>query len=298
MNINNVEKTPVHVAFEEVSTRASERGVKVSGAEIVGLIPKKCLIDAGRFYLSLQKRSLGITEAEIIKIAIKSMGLEDIKPFNPKEKIIEYLLEDDEPKLIDFTCEDFANETASESPAPGGGSISAYVGSLGAALATMVANLSAHKAGWDDRWEEFSDVAEKGQRLKDELLHLVDEDTKAFNKIMDAFSLPKNTDVDKLKRGQAIQDATKFAIEVPLQTMKTSFEIFDLCEAMLNNGNPNSKSDALVGVLCARTAVLGAFFNVRINCESCKDKTFVEKIMAEAEDIKTQAIDRESALLS
>ncbi|MEE1203400.1 MAG: glutamate formimidoyltransferase, partial [Bacteroidales bacterium] len=241
MNITDAKVAPLHVCFDEVSAKAAARGVRVTGVEIVGLVPKKTLIDAGKYYLAKQQRSLGVDEAELIKIAVKSMGLDDLKPFNPQEKVIEYMIEDNsKKKLVDMTCTAFANETASESPAPGGGSISAYMGALGAALGTMVANLSSHKAGWDERWEEFSVVAEKGQAIKDELLFLVDEDTNSFNLIMEAFGLPKKTDEDKAKRTEAIQAATKYAIEVPYRTLCKSFEVFEVCQKMVEIGNPNS----------------------------------------------------------
>lgn len=300
MNITNISDTPVHLAFEEVCKKAQDRGIRVSGSEIVGLVPKRCLIEAGKYFLAKQERSLGISEDEIIKIAIKSMGLDDLKPFNPQEKVIEYVLEAGKQtkKLIDMTCTGFANETASESPAPGGGSISAYMGALGASLATMVANLSSHKAGWDERWEEFSVWAEKGQKLKDELLFLVDEDTNAFNKIMDAFGLPKGTDAEKVARTQAIQDATKFAIEVPFHTMQKAYETFDLIKAMIEIGNPNSITDAAVGALCARSAVIGAHLNVKINAVGLKDQAFLDKILGEAKEIENKAIALEQGLLA
>ena len=300
MNITNISETPLHIAFEEVVKSANSRGIRVTGCEIVGLVPKKVLIDAGKYYLAKQNRSLGIDDAEIIKIAVKSMGLDDLKPFHSKEKVIEYLLdaENKEEKLVDMTCTAFANETASESPAPGGGSISAYMGALGAALGTMVANLSSHKAGWDNRWEEFSIWAEKGQQLKDELLFLVDEDTRSFNKIMDAFALPKGTEVEKEMRSAAIQEATKYAIEIPYKTMEKSFEVFSLCKAMVEIGNPNSVSDAGVGALCARAAVLGAYLNVKINAGSLKDKNFIEEILKKAEKLASEAQKIESEILA
>ncbi len=298
MNITNIAVTPVHVAFEEVCAKAAARGVRVSGCEIVGLIPKKVLIDAGNYYLARQQRSLGVSEEEKIKIAIKSMGLDDLKPFDPKEKVIEYLLEDHTAKrLVDMTCTAFADETASESPAPGGGSISAYMGALAASLATMVANLSSHKAGWDDRWEEFSNWAVKGQAIKDDLLHLVDEDTNAFNRIMDAFGLPKKTDDEKKARTAAIQEATKYATEVPFRTMQKAFEAFEVIRAMVEIGNPNSVTDAGVGALCARSAVIGAGLNVKINAASLKDEAFKAKILADAEKIEQAAIAEEQRLL-
>jgi len=299
MNITNISQTPLHVAFDEVCEKAAARGVRVTGLEIVGLVPKHAIIQAGKYYLLKQQRSVGVSEDEIIKIAIKSMGLDDLKPFNPKEKIIEYVLEAENKskKLIDFTCKNFANETASESPAPGGGSISAYLGSLGAALATMVANLSSHKPGWDERWKEFSDWAEKGQNIKDELLMLVDEDTNAFNKIMDAFSLPKGTEEEKRLRTAAIQEATLYATEVPFKTMQKAFESFDIIKAMAEHGNPNSVSDAGVGALCARSAVLGAFLNVKINASGLKDKAYVENIINKATEIEKKSISLEKEIL-
>lgn len=296
MNITNISQTPLHICFEEVCKKAGARGIRVTGVEIVGLIPKKTLIDAGKYYLAKQERSLGIDEKEIIKIAIKSMGLDDLKPFIPEEKVIEYLIEDkSKKKLVDMTCFEFANETASESPAPGGGSIAAYMGSLGASLATMVANLSSHKAGWDERWEEFSIIAEKGQALKDELIHLVDEDTNAFNKIMDAFGLPKKTDEEKAARTNAIQEATKYAIEIPHRTLCKSFEVFEICQAMVETGNPNSVTDAGVGILCARAACYGAFMNMKINASSLKDKAFVDDIIGKGQELieKADAIEKE-----
>ncbi len=298
MNITNISVSPVHVCFEEVCTKAAARGVRVTGCEIVGLVPKKVLMDAGRFYLAKQQRSLGVSEEEIMKIAVKSMGLDDLKPFDPKEKVIEYLIEDhSQKKLVDMTCTGFANETASESPAPGGGSISAYMGALGASLATMVANLSSHKPGWDERWEEFSNWAVKGQAIKDELLELVDEDTNAFNKIMDAFGLPKKTDEEKAARSAAIQAATKYATEVPFRTMKAAFRAFEVVRAMAETGNPNSVSDAGVGALCARSAVMGAHLNVKINAASLKDEDFKNKILAEAADIEAAALKQEAEIL-
>ena len=298
MNITNISVSPVHVCFEEVCSKAAARGVRVTGCEIVGLVPKKVLMDAGRFYLAKQQRSLGVSEEEIMKIAIKSMGLDDLKPFDPKEKVIEYLIEDhSQKKLVDMTCTGFANETASESPAPGGGSISAYMGALGASLATMVANLSSHKPGWDERWEEFSNWAVKGQAIKDELLELVDEDTNAFNKIMDAFGLPKKTDEEKAARSAAIQEATKYATQVPFRTMKVAFKAFEVVRAMAETGNPNSVTDAGVGALCARSAVMGAHLNVKINASSLKDEAFKAEILKEAAEIEAAAIVQEAEIL-
>ena len=298
MNITNINVSPVHVCFDEVCAKAAARGVRVTGCEIVGLVPKKVLIDAGKYYLAKQQRSLGISEDEIIKIAIKSMGLDDLKPFNPKEKVIEYLIEDDsKKKLVDMTCTGFANETASESPAPGGGSISAYMGALGASLATMVANLSSHKPGWDDRWEEFSQVAEKGQKLKDELLDLVDEDTNAFNKTMEALQMPKKTDAEKAARMEALELASQYATQVPFKTMNVAFKAFEVVEAMVKNGNPASVSDAGVGALCCRSAVMGAYLNVKINAAGLKDRAFADNIVAEGAKIEAEAIAKEAEIL-
>ncbi len=296
INLTNISITPVHVAFEEASKKAMERGMRVTGSELVGLVPKKAMIDAGRYFLEKQNRSTGVSEEEIIKIAVKSLGLDDLKPFIPKEKIIEFLLEDpSQDNLIGMTCKDFANETASESPAPGGGSVAAYIGALGISLATMVANLSSHKAGWDDRWKEFSDWAEKGQKIKDELLYLVDEDTRAFNRIMDAFSLPKGTDEEKAGRTAAIQEATKYAIDIPFRTMKRAFESMEIIRAMAETGNPNSVSDAGVGALCARSAVIGAYLNVKINASGLKDKDYLDSLLKEADEIveKTKIAEEE-----
>lgn len=299
MNVTNISDTPVHIAFDEVSRKAEARGIRVTGSEIVGLIPKKVLIDAGRYYLAKQQRSKGIAEEEIIKIAVKSMGLDDLRPFDPREKVIEYLLEDSAQKrLIDMTCKGFAEETASESPAPGGGSISAYMASLGAALGTMVANLSSHKPGWDDKWQIFSDWAEKGQALMNELLYLVDEDTNSFNKIMEALSLPKETEADKAARAAALEEATLYATEIPLRTMKVSFKVFELTEAMANEGNPNSVSDAGVGALAVRAAVHGAWLNVKINASGLKDRTKADLLLAEAELIAEKADTKEREIIA
>ncbi len=299
MNITNMGVTPLHVAFDEVSRAAAARGIRVTGTEIVGLIPKRALIDAGKHYLRRQQRSLGIPESEIIKIAVKSMGLDELKPFVPAEKVIEYMLEEGKggKKLVDMTCKDFADETASESPAPGGGSISAYMGALAAALGTMVANLSAHKAGWDDRWEEFSNVAEQGRELQDKLIHLVDEDTEAFNRIMDVFAMPKKTDEEKAARAAAMQAATLYATEVPLRTMEAAYATFDVVEAMARKGNPASVSDAGVGALAARAAVLGAQLNVRINAAGLKDRAVADKLLARAAEIAAEACKREAEIL-
>ena len=301
MNMTNLNVTPLHVAFDEVCRAAAARGVRVTGTEIVGLVPKKTLIDAGKYFLEKQQRSTGIPEEDIMKIAIKSMGLDDLKPFNPREKVIEYLLEDAQKgsarKLVDLTVKGFADETSRESPAPGGGTISAYMGALGAALGTMVANLSSHKRGWDDRWAEFSAWADKGQALMTELLHLVDEDTDAFNEIMKAFSLPKTTDEEKAARSAAIQQATLYATQVPLRTMKASFRAFEICKAMAAEGNPASVSDAGVGALAARAAVLGACLNVKINAASLKDRNVAEPLIAEANELAAKACEEEKAIL-
>lgn len=296
INLTNLSITPVHVAFEEASKKALERGIRVTGSELVGLIPLKAMLDAGKYFLRKQQRSVGVSEEELIKIAVKSLGLNDLKPFDPKEKIIEYLLEDrSAKKLVDRTCRGFADETASESPAPGGGSIAAYIGALGASLGTMVANLSSHKPGWDERWEEFSGWAEKGQALKDRLLFLVDEDTNAFNGIMDSFKLPKSTEAEKRVRTEAIQAATKYAIEIPFQVMEASYASMDLIKAMAENGNPNSVSDAGVGALCARSAVMGAFLNVKINAAGLKDPGFVKEKLEKGAELerKTMALEKE-----
>ena len=293
MNITNMNASPLHVCFDEVCRCAQNRGIRVTGTEIVGLVPKRALIDAGKYFLEKQNRSVGIPEEDIINIAIHSMGLDDLKPFNAREKVIEYLLEDAQnagkKKLVDLTVKGFAEETSRESPAPGGGTISAYMGALGAALGTMVANLSSHKPGWDDRWKEFSDWADKGQVLMTELLHLVDEDTDAFNRIMAAFGMPKKTDEEKAARSAAIQDATLYATQVPLHTMKASYQAFDICRAMAAEGNPNSVSDAGVGALAARAAVLGAGLNVKINAGSLKDRTVADKLIAEANELIEKA---------
>ena len=300
MNITDISVTPLHVAFDEVCRKADARGVRVTGTEIVGLVPKRALLEAGRYFLRKQHRSTGIAEEEIIRLAVKSMGLDDLKPFDPKEKVIEYLLEaeDQKKRLIDLTCKGFAAETASESPAPGGGSISAYMGALGAALGTMVANLSSHKAGWDDRWEEFSDWADRGQALLAELLHLVDEDTEAFNRIMAVFAMPKSTDEETAARSAALQEATLYATEVPLRTMKAAVRVFPLVRAMAETGNPNSVSDAGVGALAARSAVLGACLNVKINAAGLKDRERAGALVAEAESIAADAVRLETEVLA
>lgn len=298
MNITNISVTPLHIAFEEVSKKASERGLRVTGTEIVGLVPANAIIDGGKYFLKKQQRSVGIDENEIIKIAIKSMGLDDLKPFIVDEKIIEKVIDDKSgKKLMNMTCTGFVNETASESPAPGGGSIAAYMGAMGVALGTMVANLSSHKAGWDSRWEEFSNWAEKGQKLKSELLFLVDEDTTAFNKIMNAMGLPKKTDEEKKARSAAMQEATKYAIQVPFKVMETAFAGMEICKAMAEIGNPNSVSDAGVGALALRSAVMGAYLNVKINSSSLTDKIFVADILAKGKSIEDRTLAMEQDIL-
>jgi len=299
MNITDINVTPLHIAFDEVCRCAQNRGVRVTGTEIVGLIPKRTLIDAGKYFLRKQNRSTGIPEEDILKIAVSSMGLADLKPFNPREKVIEYLLEDENKtyRLIDLTVKGFADETSRESPAPGGGTIAAYMGALGAALGTMVATLSSHKPGWDARWEEFSNWADKGQKIQTELMALVDEDTEAFNRIMSAFGMPKGTDEEKALRSAAIQDATLYATQVPLHTMKASYHVFELCRAMAEEGNPNSVSDAGVGALAARAAVLGAGLNVKINAAGLKDRATADKLVAEANELIAKANSEEAEIL-
>ncbi len=294
MNLTNVSITSVHKAFDEVCEKANERGIRVTGSELVGLIPLKSLTDAGIYFLKKQGRSAGVSEPELIHIAVKSLGLDDLGVFEPDKKIIEYVMKAKSKDLVDMKLKDFADETASESPAPGGGSISAYVGTLGISLATMVANLSATKKGWESEWEEFSDWAVKGQSLKDQLLKCVDEDTQAFNQIMNAFSYPKNSDDEKKIRTQAIQSATKLAIEVPFKVMKLAFESMLIIKEMAEKGNPNSASDAGVGALCARTAVLGAFLNVKINLSGFKDAAYSTSVLNEAKEIaqKTESLEK------
>ena len=289
MNITDIDVTPLHVAFDEVCAKAAARGLRVTGAEIVGLVPKRVLVEAGKYYLTKQQRSLGISEDEIVKIAVKSMSLDDLKPFNPKEKVIEYLMEDDKKGLAQMTVEGFTRETASESAAPGGGSVSACMGAFAAALATMVANLSSHKRGWDARWKEFSDVAEEGQKLVDELLALIDEDTAAFNRIMDCFSMPKGTDEEKAARAKAIEEATLYAAEVPLRTMEASLKALPLALQMAKTGNPASASDAGVAALAAVAAIKGARLNVRINAAGLKDKAPAAPLLARADTIVSEA---------
>ena len=301
MNITDIRATPLHFAFEECLQSADRRGMRVTGSELVGLVPLGVMIEAGKYFLKKQQRSTGVSEAELLKIAIKSMGLDELAPFDPQQKIIEYNLEKgnvaNANKLVNKDLVAFANETASESPAPGGGSISAYVGALGASLATMVANLSSHKRGWDERWEEFSDAAERGQKIKDALLHAVDEDTDAFNLIMAAFTLPKATPEEKTARKAAIQAATRKAIEVPFKVMQVSFESFPLIKQMVETGNPNSVTDAGVGALCARAAVRGAFMNIQVNTAGLDDKEYAEQVLSEGRIMVEQADKMEREIL-
>ena len=301
MNMTNLSVTPLHIAFDEVCRAADARGVRVTGTEIVGLIPKKALVDAGRYFLHKQHRSTGLPERELVRIAIESMGLSNLKEFKPEEKVVEYILEAEEQKntkkLVEMTCAGFAEETASESPAPGGGSISAYMGALAAALGTMVANLSSHKAGWDDRWEFFSDWAERGMAVMNELLALVDEDTAAFNKIMDVFGMPKGTAEEKAARAEAMEVATLYATQVPLRTMKAAYNAVAIVRAMAEEGNPNSVSDAGVGALAARSAVMGACLNVKINAAGLKDRDTAAALVNEANEIQAQAQQAEKEIL-
>lgn len=303
MNITDMNVTPLHVAFEEVCRAAAARGLRVTGTEIVGLVPKKVLVEAGKFYLEKQQRSLGVPEEELIKIAVKSLGLNDLKPFNPKEKVIEYLMTDEEvqarkERLVRMSVKGFARETASESAAPGGGSVSAYMGALAAALGTMVANLSAHKRGWDDRWKEFSDWAERGQDVMERLLRLVDEDTEAFAKIMDVFSMPKGTEEEKAARAEAMEKATLYATRVPLKTMQTAMEAMPVALAMARIGNPASASDAGVGAIAALAAVRGAHLNVRINAAGLKDRALAAELTDEAARIEAEAVAAEAEVLA
>ncbi len=297
-NLTNINISPLHEVFEKTCERAIARGMRVTGSELVGLVPKKVLIDAGKYFLKKQARSTGIHESEIMKIAIKTLGLDELSPFKPEERVIEYMLDNDADKpLINMSMRDFANETASESPAPGGGSIAAYCGAMGISLGTMVANLSAHKRGWDDKWEEFSCWADKGMKYQKILLDLVDEDTNAFNNIMDAFRLPKDTDIEKAKRKEAIQGATKNAILTPFKVMDTAYKSMEIMKIMAEIGNPNSVTDAGVGALCARTAVIGAFLNVKINCGDYEDKTFVKDILEKGQKLVDKACVLEADIL-
>ncbi len=299
MNLTDIGVTPLHIAFDKACERAQARGLRVTGSELVGVMPLQAILDAGKYFLTKQERSCGISDEEIIKIAVKTMGLDELTPFDPKKKIIEYILQDDSrQRLIKMDLKAFANETASESPAPGGGSVSAYMGAMGVALGTMVANLSAHKAGWDSRWQEFATWAEKGKYYVDALVNMVDEDTNAFNRIMEAFGLPKGSDEEKQARKQAIQDATRYAIEVPFKVMQLCYESMQVMKAMVEIGNPNSVTDAGVGALAARSAVIGAFLNVKVNSTSLDDKAFVTKIVADAKVIADKACELEKEIIA
>jgi glutamate formiminotransferase/formiminotetrahydrofolate cyclodeaminase len=298
MNLTNLQVTPLHIAFDEVCTKANTRGIRVTGSELVGLVPLQALLDAGKYFLKKQQRSVGVSEKELLKIAIKSMGLDELASFKPEERIIEYLLQNKaDSKLIGMSLADFADETASESPAPGGGSIAAYAGVLGASLATMVANLSAHKKGWDERWAEFSAWAEKGQQYKEELLQLVDLDTLAFNQIMVAFGLPKGNEAEKAVRTEAIQDATRNAMEIPFRVMQAAYDSMMIIKAMAETGNPNSASDAGVAALCARTAVLGAFLNVKINASGYRDRAFTAALIEKGTELERNTVSLEKEIL-
>ncbi len=302
MNMTDISVTSIHKAFDEVCDKAQKRGIRVTGSELVGVVPLKAMLDAGKHYLRKQGRSTGISDREIIKIAVKSLGLDELYPFDPDKKIIEYILEKEakkgQKKLIDLNLTEFVNETASESMAPGGGSISAYMGAMGAALGAMVANLSAHKPGWDARWEEFSDWAEKGKSYHAKLVQLVDEDTNAFNKIMDAVRMPKSTEEEKNARAVKMEEATKFATMVPFQTMELCLACMDVCKAMAEIGNPNSVTDAGVGALAARSGVIGAFMNVKINAADLTDKTWAENIIAKGQVIADKAVAKEHEIVS
>jgi glutamate formiminotransferase/formiminotetrahydrofolate cyclodeaminase len=298
INLTDLSITPLHIAFDTTCGQARSRGLRVTGSEIIGVVPLSAMLEAGRYFLQKQNRSTGIPEKEIIKIAVKSLGLSDLSPFIPEKKIIEYILRDHtQERLVNMNLAAFAGETASESPAPGGGSVSAYAGAIGVSLATMVANISSHKAGWDSRWKEFSDWAEKGMALQSELLSLVDEDTKAFNRIMEAYDLPKETEADKAARKDAIQEATRGAIEIPFRVMKKSYESFEIIKAMVQEGNPNSITDAGVGALCVCTAVKGAFLNVKINASGLEDKKYVKKILEEGSAIEADAVRMEKEIM-
>ena len=298
INLTDLSVSPLHKVFDTACECADARGLRVTGSELVGLIPLNAMLDAGRYFLYKQKRSTGIPEKEILRIAVRSLGLDDIAPFDPKKKIIEYMLTDDTgKKLVDMDLTGFANETASESPAPGGGSVSAYIGSLGASLAAMVANLSSHKAGWDSKWKEFSDYAENAMAIQKDLLVLVDEDTRAFNRVMEALGMPRGSGAEKAVRHNALQDATRYAAEVPMKVMKLTLDAFGIIKAMADKGNPNSVSDAGVGALCARSAVMGAFLNVRINVAELDDKEFARNMLAEGQKLEDAAVKEESEIL-
>jgi glutamate formiminotransferase/formiminotetrahydrofolate cyclodeaminase len=299
INLTDISVTPLHKVFDMACERAATRGLRVTGSELVGMVPLDAMLDAGKYFLHKQHRSTGIPEKEIIKIAVRSLGLDDLAPFEPEKKIIEYLMKNTaQNNLVNMDLTAFAHETASESPAPGGGSISAYLGALGVSLAAMVANLSSHKAGWDSRWKEFSDHAETGMAIQKDLLLLVDEDTAAFNRVMEALGMPKDSDQEKALRIKAIQEATRYATEVPLQVMKRTCDAFELIKAMAVNGNPNSVSDAGVGALCARSAVMGAFLNVKINAAGLEDREFAGRILAEGRELEALAIRHEEEILA
>ena len=298
MNLTNISVTPVHIAFDEVCKSAESRGLRVTGSELVGLIPLTAMLDAGRYFLRKQKRSTGVPDSELIKIAVKSMGLDELNPFIPEEKIIEYRISSGEAKkLVSMSMESFMNETASESVAPGGGSVSAYLGALGTALGTMTANISSHKRGWDERWEEFSDWAEKGKLIQNELLKLVDEDTRAFNMIMKAFGMPKTSENEKRERKKAIEEATKNAILVPFKTMEIAFDAYECIEAMVEKGNPNSVTDAGVGALAIRSCIKGAYMNVLVNIQGLEDKQFGKDITARANELNIASENREKEII-
>jgi glutamate formiminotransferase/formiminotetrahydrofolate cyclodeaminase len=300
MNLTNISITPVHIAFDEVFRKADARGIRVTGSELIGLIPLKSILDAGRYFLAKQQRSSGISDEELIKIAVKSMGLCDIHEFDPKQKIIEYVMKENnnnEKRLIAMSLYEFMNETASESPAPGGGSVSAYMGSLGVALGTMVANVSSHKRGWEDRWKEFSDWAEKGKEIQNKLLLLVDKDTEAFNKILNAYNLPNKTEEETIIRKSAVQEATRDAMLVPFKVMETAFSGFGLIREMVSKGNPNSVTDAAVGALAIRSCIRGAFLNIKVNASGLEDKEFVKELIKKGQAIETEAIIEEEAIL-
>jgi len=298
MNLTNISVTPVHLAFDEVCRKADARGVRVTGSELVGLIPLKAMLDAGRYFLAKQQRSAGVSDDELIKIAVKSMGLNELYQFIPEEKIIEYVMtKEDKNRLINMNLKSFMEITASETPAPGGGSVASYIGTLGVALGTMVANLSSHKRGWDDRWKEFSDWAEKGKNIQNRLLHFVDEDTEAFNKIIAAYALPKKAEEDKITRNNRIQEATKNATLIPFKVMETAFEGFELLREMVEKGNPSSVTDAAVGVLALRSCIRGAFLNVKINSMGLDDKAFTVDIIKKGREIELKAILEEEALI-
>ncbi len=298
MNLTNINVTPLHIAFDEVCKSAERRGMRVTGSELVGMIPLKAILDAGKYFLRKQQRSAGVSEKELVRMAVLSLGLDELAPFKPEEKIIEYMIKDkNQDPLVNMPLNAFADETASESPAPGGGSVSAYLGALGASLAAMVANLSSHKKGWDDRWEEFSRWAEKGQQLKDEMLKLVDEDSRAFNRMMEAMRLPKGNDDEKKIRSKAMDDAAKNAMEIPFKVMQLAYDSMSVCKAMAETGNPNSVSDAGVGALCARAAVSGAYLNVCINASSCSDKEFASSLIEKGKALEMKAKNFENEIL-